>query len=86
MNSNPNNLADRKPAVAGQFYPGDSVELRKSLAGFFKLLPEAVNPQNTAAIIVPHAGYVFSGEVAAAAFNQLDPAKAYKTIFVITAN
>ncbi len=83
MNNNPNYLTDRKPAVAGQFYPADSIELRKSLAGFFKLLPEAVNPQNTAAIIVPHAGYVFSGEVAAAAFNQLDPDKEYKTVFVI---
>jgi AmmeMemoRadiSam system protein B/AmmeMemoRadiSam system protein A len=34
-------------------------------------------------IISPHAGYVFSGEVAAAAFSQLDPEKEYNTIFIL---
>ena len=83
MNAAGNDLADRKPAVAGQFYPSDSTELRKMLSGFFAPLPEPETNPLTAAVIVPHAGYVFSGGVAAAAFNQLNPEVEYKTVFVI---
>jgi AmmeMemoRadiSam system protein B/AmmeMemoRadiSam system protein A len=83
MNPSDTNHIDRKPAVAGQFYPSDPIELRQSLTSCFKGLTPPGDILNTAAIISPHAGYVFSGEVAAAAFNQLDPQKAYSTIFVI---
>ncbi len=83
MNSHENTLIDRKPAVAGQFYPGDSLELRQMLTNLFAPLPIPETRANTVAIISPHAGYVFSGEVAAAAFNQVDPQKEYKTVFVI---
>ncbi len=38
---------------------------------------------NVAAIIVPHAGYPFSGVVAASGFNQIDPNKEYDNIFVL---
>ena len=77
------NLIDRKPAVAGQFYPDDPNELKRTLATCFSGLTVPADASTTAAIISPHAGYVFSGEVAAAAFNQLDPQKEYSTIFVI---
>ncbi len=73
---------DRKPAVAGQFYAGDSATLRKDLKALFdKALPKEV--ADVLAIITPHAGYVFSGEVAATAFNQVDENKDYTDIFVI---
>ena len=35
------------------------------------------------AVIVPHAGYVFSGEVAASAFNRIPKGHAYKRIFLL---
>ena len=35
------------------------------------------------AIIVPHAGYMFSGEVAASAYNRIPPGHAYKRIFLL---
>ena len=38
------------------------------------------------AIISPHAGYVFSGEVAASSFNQLDPDKKYENIFILASS
>ena len=38
---------------------------------------------NVVAIIVPHAGYVYSGEVAASGFNQIDPDKRYDNVFVL---
>lgn len=73
---------DRKPAVAGKFYAGDSVTLTKDLKTLFNnALPKQL--QDVLAIISPHAGYVFSGEIAATAFNQIDENKDYTDIFVI---
>lgn len=73
---------NRQPCVAGQFYPGDAGALQAALGELFAKAkpPGRRRPQ---AIIVPHAGYVFSGEVAAAAFNQLDPLETFEHIFLI---
>jgi len=79
----PDTLQNRVPAVAGSFYPSDPAELQRMLKTFFAKAPAGNAAQDVMAIISPHAGYVFSGEVAAAAFNQVDPAKQYKTIFII---
>lgn len=59
----------REPAVAGSFYPGDAGRLRAMLQ---RLLREAAPPvgPRPAAIVAPHAGYVFSGRVAADAWRQ----------------
>jgi len=76
-------LQNRQPAVAGSFYPSDPVEIQKMLKLFFAKAPAHKTVGDVLAVITPHAGYVFSGEVAAAAFNQIDPDKKYKTIFVI---
>jgi MEMO1 family protein len=78
-------LLVRQPAVAGQFYPSDSVEIIQMLNGFFsKAEPANKNDYHRIrAIIVPHAGYVFSGPVAASAYNQLDSAWQYDNIFII---
>ncbi len=76
---------DRKPAVAGQFYPSDTAKLRSMLKEMFaKATPKSVN--NVFAVICPHAGYVYSGIVAASSYNQVDPNKEFKTIFVIGAS
>ncbi|MFP4469426.1 MAG: AmmeMemoRadiSam system protein B [Bacteroidales bacterium] len=75
-------LKDREPCVAGQFYSGTAPELRAELKDMFaRAKPRAT--ANTVAIISPHAGYIFSGDVAASAFNQVDPEKAYHHIFLI---
>ena len=54
------------------FYPADPAELRGQIEGF---LTEAGNPTGPApkAIIAPHAGYVYSGPVAASAYARLKP-------------
>ena len=73
---------DRKPCVAGRFYPANPVELKNEIAGFFaKAKPKTDG--NILAIVTPHAGYVYSGQVAASAFNQIDPDKKYERIFLI---
>jgi AmmeMemoRadiSam system protein B/AmmeMemoRadiSam system protein A len=59
----------RDPVVAGKFYPADSSKLRNALKYFFE---DAISGSNVRpiAIIAPHAGYIFSGQIAADAFNQ----------------
>jgi len=79
----PDTLVNRRPAVAGQFYPDTLSELEQSMKSMFSKVEAGTAPGEVKAIIVPHAGYVFSGEVAAAAFKQADPAKDYKTVFII---
>lgn len=76
---------DRQPAVAGQFYPADSVSLRATLAELFsKALPR--KSEDVRAIISPHAGYVYSGIVAASSFNQIDPNRKYDNIFILASS
>lgn len=77
------NQSDRQPAVAGQFYPSDPYELKAQLKTLFSQAARTKDLGNIAAVISPHAGYVFSGTVAASGFNQLDPNREYENIFVI---
>ena len=74
---------DRQPAVAGQFYPGNAGELRSVLKDLYSHAVPPKGIENIAAIISPHAGYVYSGGVAASAFNQLDSKRRYDNIFII---
>ena len=62
----------REPAVAGHFYPAQAVELSTTIQ---VLLDEAQTLEGPApkALIVPHAGYVYSGSVAATAYATLRP-------------
>ncbi len=74
---------DRQPAVAGQFYPAQRGELEAELKYLFGKAVPPKNIRNVIAIVAPHAGYVFSGVVAASAFNQINQSKAYDNIFVL---
>ena len=76
-------LINRRPVVAGQFYPGNKNDLEKMLKEFFSKATSVVSKDRVAAILSPHAGYVFSGEVAANSFKQLDRDKKYRNIFII---
>jgi MEMO1 family protein len=60
----------RSPAVAGAFYPGDPEVLREEVARLLAAVPVA-DGQRPKALIVPHAGYVYSGSVAASAYARL---------------
>jgi hypothetical protein len=65
----------RPPAVAGSFYPGDARQLTEALRSYLAAVPKtpAAAPK---AVIVPHAGYVYSGPVAATAYARLAPLRA----------
>jgi AmmeMemoRadiSam system protein B len=60
----------RPPAVAGRFYPADPRKLEAEVSHRLRDAPAAAGPVPKA-LIAPHAGYVFSGDVAAAAFATL---------------
>ncbi|MEM2949335.1 MAG: AmmeMemoRadiSam system protein B, partial [Candidatus Bilamarchaeaceae archaeon] len=64
----------RFPAVAGSFYPEDPEEIKKMVFEFLeKVKPRRVD--NLRAIICPHAGYIYSGPVAAYAYKLLENSK-----------
>jgi AmmeMemoRadiSam system protein B len=60
----------RPPAVAGLFYPDEPAELRDAVSDYLAQAP-AVAGESPKALIVPHAGYIYSGGIAAAAYSQL---------------
>ncbi|MGQ0652016.1 MAG: AmmeMemoRadiSam system protein B [Betaproteobacteria bacterium] len=66
----------RPAAVAGMFYPGDantlSAEVDELLGGVEQPAPRLGWPK---ALIVPHAGYIYSGPVAARAYDELGPGR-----------
>ena len=74
---------DRQPAVAGSFYPAGREELKAALKQAFSNAAPSTGIHPVVAVIAPHAGYVFSGEVAASAFNQVDDGKEYENIFIL---
>ena len=73
-----------RPATqANRFYTGDARELSEEVDSFLALHSGDAKYQNVAAVIVPHAGYYFSGNVAASAYMAIDVKKPYKRIFLL---
>src|SRR5712671_1479554 len=73
MSESLQNASVRYPAVAGLLYPEDAGALRELIAtllGHARVATELPPPQ---ALIVPHAGYSYSGTVAAAAYSLIEP-------------
>ncbi|HXE41042.1 MAG TPA: AmmeMemoRadiSam system protein B [Azonexus sp.] len=62
----------RPPAVAGMFYPGHPETLMASVDQLLAETPAAMSRQPKA-LIVPHAGYIYSGSTAAMAYAALAP-------------
>ncbi len=58
----------RRPAVAGQFYPATAGEIRAALDDY---LNETVEKEPWAAAMVPHAGWIYSGRLAAQVLNRV---------------
>ncbi len=71
----------RNPAVAGLFYPDDPRELRAQVSGY--LAEVSANGAVPKAIIAPHAGYIYSGPVAASVYARLKPARGHVTRVVL---
>ncbi len=59
----------RRPAVAGRFYPGAPDEIDRMLD---ELLPQKKRPKRWAAAMVPHAGWIYSGRLAAQVLSRVE--------------
>ncbi|MCM8775144.1 MAG: AmmeMemoRadiSam system protein B [Candidatus Omnitrophica bacterium] len=60
----------RKPVVSGQFYPASPEALKEQIRSFLTQAKSSPRP-GIKALVVPHAGYVYSGRIAAEAFNTV---------------
>ncbi len=60
----------RRACVAGQFYPGDGAALEKAVKAY--LSPSSGKKERAKAVIVPHAGYMYSGYVAGAVYASVE--------------
>lgn len=71
----------RPPAVAGSFYPADPAELGKMVDGF---LAQATSPplKDVVALVAPHAGYIYSGAVAAYSYASLKGRKVSRVVVI----
>lgn len=74
---------DRQPVAAGRFYTADKETLKKELTGLFADCVKPGEELKPRAIISPHAGYVFSGKIAASAFFATPRVEGYENIFLI---
>ncbi len=74
---------DRQPFAAGKFYSDNKQTLEADISRLFSLCRKTPDSWHVRAIITPHAGYVFSGKIAAEAFHSIPPKTVYKNIFII---
>jgi len=70
-----NNLKIRPPAVAGMFYPEKKISLDQEIAKVLEESHEEDFEGEIIGMVVPHAGYMFSGGVAARAYRQIFESK-----------
>jgi MEMO1 family protein len=84
----------RKPAVAGSFYPGSFTGLQRQIEDCFRhplgpgALPGEVHSaeQHTLGLVSPHAGYIYSGPVAANGFSRVAAEKRPQTVVIVGPN
>ncbi|HOW57968.1 MAG TPA: AmmeMemoRadiSam system protein B [Smithellaceae bacterium] len=72
----------RKSAIAGSWYPGKPSVLRQDIEKYFGAVPDSGIRGEIVALVAPHAGYMYSGQVAAFAYKLLCKKK-YDSVIVI---
>jgi len=72
----------RRSVIAGSWYPGESSTLRGDVARYFQNVPERDVAGDIIALIVPHAGYIYSGQVAAHAYKLIQ-GKKYDAVILV---
>ncbi|OGP55804.1 MAG: hypothetical protein A2Y65_01775 [Deltaproteobacteria bacterium RBG_13_52_11] len=72
----------RESAIAGTWYPGDPAKLTKDIKGYLANVPEQKIEGELIALISPHAGYMYSGQVAAYSYKLLE-GKKYDVVVVV---
>ena len=78
MNPSKKRSSQRAPAVAGKFYPENPVELEKKIACHLGNLSK--KKQKAIGVVSPHAGFIYSGDIAGAVYSRI---KIPKTIILL---
>ena len=73
----------RMPAVAGLFYPLDATELSEQITNLLDSNKLDKKFNNILGIVVPHAGYIYSGKSAAIAYNVLKENNDFETAIIL---
>jgi len=74
--------AVRKSVIAGSWYPGNPSILRRDIENYFDSIPDLKLEGEVVGLIAPHAGYIYSGQVAANAYNLIR-GKKYDVVIII---
>jgi len=77
-----NSLKIRRSAIAGSWYTADKTALSKEIKSYLSQAKNISENRNVKAIIVPHAGYAYSGKCAAWSYKQLE-GKKFKRVFIL---
>ena len=72
----------RKSAIAGSWYPGKPETLRAEIEKYFCAVPDVKSVDHVIALIAPHAGYLYSGQVAAHAYKYIY-GKEYDAVVIV---
>jgi AmmeMemoRadiSam system protein B/AmmeMemoRadiSam system protein A len=72
----------KEPAVAGTFYPSDKASLKASVDSFLSKAEKVPTNGKLLALISPHAGYMYSGQVASYGYRQIQGSDIRKVILV----
>jgi AmmeMemoRadiSam system protein B/AmmeMemoRadiSam system protein A len=78
-----NKTTDRQPVAAGKFYSANKQTLTGDISRLYESCRQTPASWHVRAIISPHAGYVYSGKIAAEAFHSIPVSSVYKNIFII---
>lgn len=79
-------LTDRKPVVAGSFYPADRSRLESTLKNLFDDARPKEFSGDVQFLIVPHAGYTYSGIVSASGYKSIPKSARYRNIFILASS
>ncbi|MDF1574185.1 MAG: AmmeMemoRadiSam system protein B [Bacteroidales bacterium] len=82
----PVSAADRQARFAGTFYPATKQALESQLQQLFKVAEAGTSKGRVQTLIVPHAGYAYSGMVAASGYKSIPPDASYENIFIIASS
>jgi AmmeMemoRadiSam system protein B/AmmeMemoRadiSam system protein A len=72
----------KDPAAAGTFYPADKKSLQESVEGFLSKAERVPTNGRLLAIVSPHAGYIYSGQVASYGYKQIQGSGIKKVILI----
>jgi AmmeMemoRadiSam system protein B/AmmeMemoRadiSam system protein A len=74
----------RKAIVAGQFYPGTKTGVEKQVHEYLDQAEKVELEGPLRALVAPHAGYIYSGPIAAYAYKQIE--KPFKRVFIFASS